>query len=383
MSNLRYGDPGEVGMDAGRIANLRGLGAKWVETNQVASLTMVVARRGAVVLHEAFGRLGPEPDDPRLPLDAIYCLASITKLITATLVMQLVEDGLLGLNRPVREYLPEVSGPGTEAVMVHHLLTHSSGFKAVGLTAHAAAKIAAGHLSASDPPERLGAWGLREVWDAPLSASPGSQMEYHNINFAMLTEIVERLGGRPSAQLAVERVFEPLGLQDAWFVGLDPAKTHRYVRRAADNVYAPLNEIDRPRALGWASANATALDIARFGQAFLDGGRPILTAGSVDAMIRDQIPGIEAVLGNERFGGAGWGYGWGIQLQKKAMNHPSLLSPRAFGHSGAGGVCLFVDPEHDLVLAYLCVETQAKSRTDFKRWTFDLFANAVVAAIEE
>ena len=53
---------------------------------------------------------------------------SLAKPITATLVMQLVEDGLLGLNRPAKDYLPELSGDGTDDILVHHLLTHTSGY---------------------------------------------------------------------------------------------------------------------------------------------------------------------------------------------------------------------------------------------------------------
>jgi CubicO group peptidase (beta-lactamase class C family) len=79
------------------------------------------------VLHEAFGRLTPDDDAPPVKRDTIYPLTSLTKPITATAAMLLVEDGLLGLQRPVSEYLPEFSGEGKQAVMVHHLLTHTSG----------------------------------------------------------------------------------------------------------------------------------------------------------------------------------------------------------------------------------------------------------------
>src|SRR5260370_38881942 len=125
-------------MLAARVQHIRRLGAEWVERGQAAALTMLVARRGVVVLHEADGRLGPEADAPALPLNAVYPLASTTKPITATSVMCLVEDGLLGLNRPVHEYVPEFTGDGKDAVMVHHLLTHTSGITPESLGEHAA-----------------------------------------------------------------------------------------------------------------------------------------------------------------------------------------------------------------------------------------------------
>ena len=64
---------------------------------------------------------------PSVKRDTIYPLSSLTKPITATAAMLLVEDGLLGLQRPVSEYLPEFSGEGKQAVRVHHLLTHTQG----------------------------------------------------------------------------------------------------------------------------------------------------------------------------------------------------------------------------------------------------------------
>src|SRR5215510_14315651 len=143
---LRHGDAQEAGMSDARLQHLRRLGAKWVACGQAASLTLLVARRGVVVLHEAYGRLGPQPASPALPLDAVYPLASITKPITATCAMCLVEDGVLGLHRPVQEYVPEFTGEGKDAVTIHHLLTHSSGITPEVVDAHAASKQERGEL---------------------------------------------------------------------------------------------------------------------------------------------------------------------------------------------------------------------------------------------
>src|SRR5246127_1959600 len=109
---LRPGSPEQVGMLPERVAHVRDLCARWIEEGHTPTLGVCVARRGVIVLHEAFGVLGPGPDSPPLRPDALFAVASVTKPITATLVMQLVEDGLLGLNRPAKDYLPEMSGDG-------------------------------------------------------------------------------------------------------------------------------------------------------------------------------------------------------------------------------------------------------------------------------
>ena len=84
-----------------------------VEQGITPALVVLATRRGIIVLHEAFGRLAPEPDAPALALDTIFPLASISKPVTATAAMLLVEEGRLGLTRPVAEYAPECTGDGS------------------------------------------------------------------------------------------------------------------------------------------------------------------------------------------------------------------------------------------------------------------------------
>src|SRR5947209_18088488 len=117
------------------------------------ALVVLVARKGVIVFHEAFGKLTPEPDSPPVPRDAIYPISSISKLFTATAAMILVEDGLLGLNRPVQEYIPEFVGEGKEAVMVHHLLTHTGGIDDEEVAAHVWRKVEAGLTADVEVPE--------------------------------------------------------------------------------------------------------------------------------------------------------------------------------------------------------------------------------------
>src|SRR5690349_3333994 len=125
---LRHGTADEVGMLPERVAHVRDLCARWVKSGHTPTLGVCVARRGTIVLHETFGVLGPGPDSPRLGPDALYPAMSITKTVTATLAMQLVEDGILGINRPAKDYLPEMAGDGVEDILVHHLLTHTTGY---------------------------------------------------------------------------------------------------------------------------------------------------------------------------------------------------------------------------------------------------------------
>jgi serine-type D-Ala-D-Ala carboxypeptidase len=388
---LHYGDSATAGLSSGRIEQIRRLGAEWVEHGLAAALTMLVARRGVVVVHEAYGRLGPEPDAPALPLDAVYPLASVTKPITATCVMCLVEDGLLGLNRPVQEYVPEFTGDGKNAVMVHHLLTHTSGVTPESLGEHAATKLERGELrlDESECPDismiPLWAMGQPCLYDVPLAMPPGSDMSYCNLNYMLLADIVGRVAGRSATRFAEERIFEPLEMVDTCYAGADPEHLPRFIRRAADDPFALLNHVEVLRQfVGAGSATATAWDTAVFGQMFLNrgayGDARVLSSASVAAMTRDQIPGIGAVYGAERFNQGGWGYGWGIQLDKKPVNFSSLVSPRMFEHGGSGGTALLVDPEYELVVVYFSAETSG-APGDIHQWCLDHLVDAAIGAI--
>src|SRR5215470_11969424 len=107
---LREGTPAEAGMSSARVQHVAQVAQSWVEHEGVRALVVAVARHGILVLHEAFGTRAPEPDSPPATLDSIFDLQTVGKAITATAIMLLVDDGLLGLNRPVAEYIPEFIG---------------------------------------------------------------------------------------------------------------------------------------------------------------------------------------------------------------------------------------------------------------------------------
>jgi CubicO group peptidase (beta-lactamase class C family) len=196
---LRSGTPSDAGMLPERIDRLRDLCAGWVRSGHTTALAVCVARRGVIVLHEAFGRLRPEEGAPPLEKTSLYPIGSITKPMTATLVMQLVEEGLLGLNRPVRDYIPEVKCEGAEDMLVHHLLTHTSGYawyEEEPMLSHMASR--GFDRPACDETEHPLAKGLLELfYDAPLRQKPGELQTYSNHNYELLAEIVRRLTRRP------------------------------------------------------------------------------------------------------------------------------------------------------------------------------------------
>ena len=384
---LREGSATEAGLSAKQLDVARDLAAQFVKDGILPALVVLVARHGVIALHEAFGVLGPEPDDPPLPRDAIFLLASLTKPVTATALMALVEDGRVGLTRPVREYIPEFDGDGKDKVYVHHLLTHTSGLMSFGDIDELVADLS---RRLQEPPrdptiDRSLDASLQIAYEHSLRKSPGEEMFYDSLNYDLLGEIVRRVSGRSLPDFVNERVFAPLGMRDS-SVGLPRERRVSAVRAVAEGRSAAGWSLPFwNTALGAGSVYSTALDMASFGQAFLDGGGGpngrILAPATVREMITNQIPGIPGVLFEEAHGEASWGYGWGIVCHEKWAYFPTHPAG-TFQHGGSTGVYLWCDPTHDLVGAFFGAAVK-EIVPDQLWWNADLFVNAVTAAIED
>jgi CubicO group peptidase (beta-lactamase class C family) len=309
--------------------------------------------------------------------------------------MILVEEGLLGLNRPVQWYIPEFTGEGKDAVMVHHLPTHTSGLRGEEVNAHAKRKENVG----IPPPDETQNPRIHEYlyprYDAPLYKPPGTEMLYCNYNDELLGEIVRRVSGQPLAEFCQERIFEPLGMTDTAYI-VPESTRHRIVRRSKDAHWADQLAAFRLQETPWASGGvySTAMDMATFGQMFLNRGAygeaRILSPASVAEMTRNQIPGISSRYVHEFFPEASWGLSWSVHGNKRCVIYgETLQSPQAFCHTGAGGVLLWVDRAYEIVGIYFSVLSDggipagipAPQGCPYVRARMDLLINAVTAAI--
>jgi Beta-lactamase len=242
---LRHGTPKEAGMLPARIERARDLCAQWIESGHTPAISVCVARRGVIVLHDAFGVLGPEPGAGAIDRRSLFPLSSVSKPIMATLVMQLVEDGRIGLNRPVLDYIPGIKAEHAEEMLVHHLLTHTSGYcwyDEEPFASHAQRKVMEGFTPSPCAPNQhpLHAAAIELFLDVPLARRPGEIMIYSNHNYELLSEIVRRVSGRPHWELAQERSYWILTLDSERAavvaqIGIDVAKDPTL--RAANGLY--------------------------------------------------------------------------------------------------------------------------------------------------
>lgn len=207
--------------------------------------------------------------------DSLFQIGSVTKVWTATLVMQLVEEGLVELDAPVRRYLPgfRVADEGvSESVTLHHLLTHTSG-------------IDGDHFA--DPGRGDDALEKYVESCAPLRQvlPPGTMMSYCNTGFSILGRVIEVATDSVWDAALRARLIEPLGLGHTATL---PEDVLRY-RAAIGHIEPPGQELRTapawglPRSVGPAGAIcASASDVVEFARLHLSGGRSAAGAQVVD-----------------------------------------------------------------------------------------------------
>src|SRR5262245_21155992 len=110
MAQLRPGDPSSVGISRAGLDRIHALIDSEVRERKLGAASILLARRGTIVLHKGFGHLSPQTGSPVVEPDSVYQVASITKPVTATALMMLVERGKVSLGDPVSTYLPEFKG---------------------------------------------------------------------------------------------------------------------------------------------------------------------------------------------------------------------------------------------------------------------------------
>ncbi|MEV4498057.1 serine hydrolase domain-containing protein [Micromonospora arborensis] len=158
-----------------------------------------------------FGR-----DEP-VPTDGKFRIACITKVFVSTVILQLVGEGKVDLDKPMAEYLPGLLPQGVQ-VTVRNLLQHTS-----GLYNHADAFQRPGDRFERDRHRHFDAEKLVKIAaDKPLNFTPGSTFEYSNTNYIVLGLLIRAVTGRSYAEEIRARIIEPLGLTETVLPGDDP-----------------------------------------------------------------------------------------------------------------------------------------------------------------
>ncbi len=171
--------------------------------------SVIVQKKGRILNFSAYGMANIPYGIPNRP-ETKYQIASITKLFTTVLVLQLQEQGKLSLAGKIRDYLPDYSGEAGEKVSIRQLLNHTSGM--------------ANMESIPDPEFKfdwLGAYGkpytsnqlLEKFCTGKMLHEPGSFFDYNNGDYIILGKIIERIWGKPYESVLNDNILRPLRMQ--------------------------------------------------------------------------------------------------------------------------------------------------------------------------
>ncbi len=313
------------------FSTVRGKIQEGLAKTGVASLALGVARQGEIVWESGFGWADREQRRPATA-HTLYSLASISKPISATGLMVLVQRGLLDLDRPVNDYLGTTGvtaklGAVGDAT-VRRIANHTS-----GLPVHC-------QFFYEDEPFRppYRDESIRRYGN--LVGPPGEAYQYANLGYGILDHLISRLSGKPYKDFMRESVFIPLDMPHTSVDLLPGHEGQTAVRYGPDGMPLPWYDFDHPGASAvWSSAH----DLVRFGMMHLKAHLPDQTAILEDATIdATQEPTAEVSPGS------GYGIGWRIDGDN--------FGYRTVGHDGSmGGVRtrLLLVPSEGIAVAVL------------------------------
>ena len=254
-----------------------------------------IAERGAAPYCEAFGSRMRIPEIKPMQCNTIFDLASLTKpIVTATLIMRLVEAGTVKLNGSVQNYLPEFSH---SEITISHLLTHSS-----GLPAWRAIYL--------ESPTKDGV--VHYLSHVPLDYQTGTQVVYSCLGYVLLGKLIERLTAEPLDILAEKWIFRPLGMNRTRYnppprwsdCCAATEDSNNFEKRMVDyqahdwreGVIVGEVHDENAHFLGGVSGNAglfsTATDIRKFCQMLVNRGDSVLRPESVDRLAAIHTTGL-------------------------------------------------------------------------------------------
>ena len=345
--------------------------AREIEAKRVPGAVVAIARDGKLVHFKAYGVQEPATGKP-MPLDAVFGLASMTKIMASVAALQLNEQGRLPLKSRLADYYPafgamKVGVPQSDGTLklvdqarpiyIQDLMRHTSGLTYGGRGDHPIAKLYPG---GTQPPMEGDIQAFIErITKLPLAHQPGTAFEY-SFSTDVLGAVVEKVSGQRLGVYLQANVWKPLGMVDTTFTLSDSIRA-RLARPFANN---PLD--GKPQSIpviarqtqfdcGGACAMGTVGDYLRFGQMLMNGGaldgQRILSPRTVEHMTSNQLgPEIRNTVGIVEPHREGFSFGLGVAVRTTAGLSAVPGNPGEYSWNGAYGTQFFADPKEKLVV---------------------------------
>ena len=363
--------PDEAGFSAEGLQRLDAFFAREIEAKRVPGGVIAIARDGKLVHFKSYGQLDPAKGTP-MPLDAIFPLASMTKIMASVAALRLNEAGRLPLKSRLADYFPGFAAmkvgvpqpdgslrldPQARPIFVQDLFRHTSGLTYGGRGDHPIAKLYPGGVQPAL--EGTTAEFIERITKLPLAHQPGTAFEY-GFSIDVLGALVEKVSGQRLGEFLQANVWKPLGMADSTFTLTDQQRP-RLAQPFANN---PLD--GKPQKIevalqqtkfdcGGACAFGTVADYLRFGQMLLNGGeldgQRILSPKTVAHMTSNHLgPEIRNTVGVVEPHREGFGFGLGVAVRTHAGLSAVPGNVGEFTWNGAYGTAFFADPKEKLVV---------------------------------
>ncbi len=273
-------------------------------------------------------------------VDTAFNLASLTKPLTAALVMRLADSGQLALDADIAAIAPSVATRSSNGddVTIGQLLSHSSGLGYPEYLFDGAARV-----DLSEVADRRTARALVFA-EYPLGqwAAPGLIWNYNNQGYSLLGHLAEEAADTPFERVMTEQVFEPLGMtQTGWQADVNVLEPERRLTAGHSGGHVIPPERWSVVGVGHGGVYAPITDMSRFAAAVLERPESFLSASRWEQWLEHRSIGTE---GEAYPGSAYWGYGW---------SHQDVEGVAFLGHSGGfvgAGTHLWAAPERDFAV---------------------------------
>ena len=338
--------------------------AEATASRAIPGVVAMATTTDATIYQGAFGKASLAGDAKMAP-DTVFHIASMTKAVTGAGVMQLVEQGRIGLDQPAGEIIAQLGEPqvldgfdvaGTPrlrpargTITLRKLLTHTAGFAYDVWNP----ELARFYNVTGLPAART---GRLEALKAPLASDPGTRWEY-GINIDWVGRIIETLSGQNLHDYLCAHVFAPLGMRDTGFV-LRPDQHARRVpthARGADGTLTP-QPIDPPRVPeffnGGGGLYSTADDYLAFIRAILNGGGGILKPETVALMGQNHMGAlnVQPMLSQNKEASCdvdlfpSMAVKWGLTFLINTRDVPGRRSAGSLAWGGLRNTYFWIDP---------------------------------------
>lgn len=364
-----------VDLDGYSLSRIDNYIIKNIENEILPGGVFLVAEKGKIIYFKSFGL---NDTDRPFEKNDIFRIASMTKAITVTAIMQLVEQGQIKLNDPIHKYIP--SFKKTEVlnqfnkndstytsvklerdITVKNLLTHTSGIYY--------GDFEVGELKAIYKKNKMLGLGLSSetmtteemvdrIAQMPLAFQPGTGWKY-GLNMDVLGRLIEIVSDKSLSTYFYENIFDPLAMNDTYFY-LPQAKQNRLVKmNFPDSLdmlrIGPMNYPklpDHDHYAGGGGLSSTTLDYAKFCMALSNNGelngKRILKEETVKQMYSEQIAELDDKKnGFSKIKGIGFGLGFGLILDERPLLWP--FGKNTYFWSGFFNTKYWIDPQKDLV----------------------------------